>query len=81
MACRNAIKVFLQVFFKKIIKGVDGCLIILYNNFLSADDLASEKYAGQKRGNRGMEQSVARRAHNPKVTGSSPVPATNYVYS
>ncbi len=25
---------------------------------------------------RGMEQSVARRAHNPKVTGSSPVPAT-----
>ena len=26
---------------------------------------------------RGMEQLVARRAHNPKVTGSSPVPATN----
>jgi hypothetical protein len=26
--------------------------------------------------NRGMEQLVARRAHNPKVTGSSPVPAT-----
>ena len=26
---------------------------------------------------RGVEQSVARRAHNPKVTGSSPVPATN----
>ena len=25
---------------------------------------------------RGMEQLVARRAHNPKVTGSSPVPAT-----
>ena len=25
---------------------------------------------------RGVEQSVARRAHNPKVTGSSPVPAT-----
>ncbi len=24
-----------------------------------------------------MEQLVARRAHNPKVTGSSPVPATN----
>ena len=24
----------------------------------------------------GMEQLVARRAHNPKVTGSSPVPAT-----
>ena len=26
---------------------------------------------------RGIEQQVARRAHNPKVTGSSPVPATN----
>ena len=25
---------------------------------------------------RGIEQQVARRAHNPKVTGSSPVPAT-----
>ncbi len=25
---------------------------------------------------RGMEQLVARRAHNPKVIGSSPVPAT-----
>jgi hypothetical protein len=24
-----------------------------------------------------MEQLVARRAHNPKVIGSSPVPATN----
>ena len=26
---------------------------------------------------RGVEQSVARRAHNPKVVGSSPSPATN----
>ena len=25
---------------------------------------------------RGMEQMVARRAHNPKVVGSSPAPAT-----
>jgi hypothetical protein len=25
---------------------------------------------------RGVEQLVARRAHNPKVAGSSPVPAT-----
>ncbi len=25
-----------------------------------------------------MEQLVARRAHNPKVVGSSPTPATNY---
>ncbi len=29
--------------------------------------------------NRGVEQSVARRAHNPKVVGSSPAPATNCV--
>ncbi len=33
----------------------------------------------QRRKNRGMEQLVARRAHNPKVTGSSPVPATTKV--
>ena len=26
---------------------------------------------------RGIEQSVARRAHNPEVRGSSPLPATN----
>ena len=26
---------------------------------------------------RGVEQLVARRAHNPKATGSSPVPATS----
>ena len=26
---------------------------------------------------RGVEQLVARRAHNPKVVGSSPTPATN----
>ena len=26
---------------------------------------------------RGVEQLVARRAHNPKVVGSSPAPATN----
>jgi hypothetical protein len=25
-----------------------------------------------------MEQLVARRAHNPKVAGSSPAPATNF---
>lgn len=28
--------------------------------------------------NRGVEQLVARRAHNPKVGGSSPPPATKY---
>ncbi len=27
---------------------------------------------------RGVEQPVARRAHNPKVVGSNPAPATNY---
>ena len=27
-----------------------------------------------------MEQLVARRAHNPKVVGSSPAPATNNPY-
>ena len=30
---------------------------------------------------RGIEQQVARRAHNPKVTGSSPVPATKKSHS
>ena len=28
---------------------------------------------------RGVEQLVARRAHNPKVVGSSPAPATNLI--
>ena len=28
-----------------------------------------------------MEQLVARRAHNPKVAGSSPVPATTKIHS
>ena len=28
------------------------------------------------RSHRGVEQLVARRAHNPKVIGSSPIPAT-----
>ena len=30
---------------------------------------------------RGMEQLVARRAHNPKVVGSSPAPATTSLVS
>ena len=30
---------------------------------------------------RGMEQLVARRAHNPKVAGSSPAPATKIIIS
>ena len=33
----------------------------------------------QKCNDRGVEQLVARWAHNPKVTGSSPVPATGEV--
>ena len=32
--------------------------------------------AVQKTGHRGVEQLVARRAHNPEVAGPSPVPAT-----
>ncbi len=28
---------------------------------------------------RGVEQLVARRAHNPEVAGSSPAPATNFI--
>ena len=28
-----------------------------------------------------MEQLVARRAHNPKVVGSSPTPATNFYFN
>ena len=30
---------------------------------------------------RGIEQSVARWAHNPKVAGSSPAPATKLLFS
>ena len=43
--------------------------MLLYNPKLLA--------ANAKQNNRGVEQSVARRAHNPKVIGSSPIPATN----
>jgi hypothetical protein len=35
---------------------------------------------GHKLG-RGVEQLVARRAHNPKVVGSSPAPATKKIMS
>ena len=34
------------------------------------------EYSAQSTG-RGVEQLVARRAHNPKVVGSNPAPATN----
>ena len=46
-----------------------------------AGDLVIKRYGAifvhQNGKNRGVEQLVARWAHNPKVTGSSPVPATN----
>ena len=53
-----------------------------YNLLLSAGDTAERESAGRwkPKGYRGVEQSVARRAHNPKVTGSSPVPATNFMF-
>ena len=38
------------------------------------------KNRGQKNKYRGVEQLVARRAHNPEVAGSSPVPATMVGY-
>ena len=40
------------------------------------DSLTSGEYFCILFDDRGVEQLVARRAHNPKVAGSSPVPAT-----
>ena len=42
--------------------------------------IAPALWSESSKGNdhRGVEQSVARRAHNPKVEGSSPSPATIY---
>ena len=51
--------------------GIDVAVYLPYNTVLLAQ-MRKQDY-------RGVEQSVARRAHNPKVTGSSPVPATNYI--
>ena len=42
----------------------------------SADDEVMSRANRQRNTHRGVEQLVARRAHNPKVAGSSPVPAT-----
>ena len=42
----------------------------------SADDEVMSRLTGQRNTHRGVEQLVARRAPNPKVAGSSPVPAT-----
>ncbi len=44
------------------------------NKFLIFDFLDEKDYI-HKYNIRGMEQLVARRAHNPKVIGSSPIPA------
>ena len=38
----------------------------------------SSPVTGTKNKYRGVEQLVARRAHNPKVVGSNPAPATNW---
>ncbi len=43
----------------------------------SADDEVMSRANRQRNTHRGVEQLVARRAHNPKVAGSSPVPATS----
>ena len=52
------------------ILGIDAPVPLPYNTVLSVQYTTAY---------RGVEQSVARRAHNPKVTGSSPVPATNCI--
>ena len=46
--------------------GVDFAVLLCYITFCTSKD---------KR--RGVEQLVARRAHNPEVVGSSPSPATS----
>ncbi len=46
-----------------LIKTVDTVLIVLYNS---------------KSNGAGWSSMVARRAHNPKVVGSNPAPATKY---
>ncbi len=42
-------------------------------------NLGKKKVDGLKVIHRGVEQMEARRAHNPKVTGSNPVSATNFM--
>ena len=54
-------------FFKSWGKTIDKCSRLAYNILYSCEQ---GKY-------RGVEQLVARRAHNPKVVGSSPSSATN----
>jgi hypothetical protein len=47
------------------------------NGYICAPKIEVEKAKFLKNIDRGVEQLVARRAHNPKVVGSSPAPATN----
>ena len=51
---------------KKFHAMLDRARIPMYNPFLPVS--------------RGVEKLVSRRAHNPKAAGSSPVPATKWVF-
>ena len=44
--------------------------------YICSPKLEQKKFSSYKKLYRGVEQLVARRAHNPKVVGSSPAPAT-----
>jgi hypothetical protein len=46
------------------------------NGYICAPKIEVKKAKFLKNIDRGVEQLVARRAHNPKVVGSSPAPAT-----
>jgi hypothetical protein len=61
--------------FTKVLDFVEFLLTFVSQLAGRAFEVAIKKDESQKI-YRGMEQLVARRAHNPKVTGSSPVPAT-----
>ena len=55
----------------------DKPTIIIYFNFLKLLTLNLDSCIIIKSTHRGVEQLAARWAHNPKVGGSSPPPATN----
>ena len=46
------------------------------NGYICEPKIENRKAKFLKKLYRGVEQLVARRAHNPKVIGSSPIPAT-----
>ena len=80
---------------KKLTKSVDNANLMQYNiscrngevpEWLKGADCKSAafRFVGSNptlttTDYRGVEQLVARRAHNPKVVGSSPAPATNLI--